>query len=530
MKMPANLPGFYYDEERGRYFRISSTTERVTDPSYNVQAIKKRKLKQKNETHSKTLAEERYKILQKYVFQLADPFQRAFGDLGAARFVSGLRIEDHIHMDTNAYQTTINRTFGTSEQHHRISSKIICDKCSPEGVSLIFSTDNGSLQRYSQGRVTHDIMSRDGPTDSRLFEIESTVSSTTEINESFNYNTIKLVQNQQPFGGIYFHAQKAHSNTHIFVHLEHNLSSKKVRVLNLKLREHLYDSADLGEHFVVAVNSQLRIYSWKGRSGEQSIYSQQLDGKNNSDILCLAINISTLAPITLYAGCRDGSIYSISLKSGFKPDSSSLSRYKLPSVRSIVSIKATDIPGIIFVSAVSKHFQALYMIDLMLDSRDCRIATFKTTFSNLTREQEFFEVTSDGHYFFYGSSIARDGKGDIEVFSSQLSDNLRYERNEDSHGNRVTFFPLRSIKNNILKGTDCESKKLRAVTLGRPQKVEEELTTNFAEDDSSEIAVSSQSSHYQNGSYRLVMIFDDCNTQLSNIFLPSMALISTNIV
>lgn len=521
--MPPNLPGFYYDEERGRYFRISTIAERASDPSYNVQAIKKRKLKQKNETQSQTLAEERYKLLQKYVFQLADPFQRAFGGPSTTEFISGLRIEDYIHMDTNAYQTTINRSFGTSEQHHIMSSAIICDECSSESVSFIYSTSNGSLQRYSQGGVMLDNTIRDGPTDSKLFEIESPLSTTNQASEFFNYKTINLRQNEQPFGGLYFHAQRAHSNTHVFVHVNHEISSKKVRVLNLKLWENVYDSADLGEHFVVAVNSELRIYSWKEHSGDRSIYSQQLDGKRNSDILCIALNRSTQAPIKLYAGCRDGSIYSITLKAGFKPDFSSLSRYKVPSVRSIISIKTTDIQGIIFVSAVSKHLQAIYMIDLMLDSRECRIATFKTTFSNLTKDQEYFEVTSDGHYFFYGSSMARDGKGDIEVFSSQLSDNVKYERSEDSHGKSVTFFPLRSLKNEILKGTDCQARKLRAVTLGTPPKDTEEL--KFAEDDSR-----SQYPHYQNNYYRLVMVFDDCSTQLSNIFLPSMALVSTNLV
>ncbi|AQZ18798.1 YGL176C [Zygosaccharomyces parabailii] len=438
--MPPELPGFYYDEERGRYFRVFSTRQRPSDPfsSYDIEEVKKRKVNQEQELELHELSESRSKIYQDYLLQLSDPFQRAFGSDIPSHFIEGLKIQDS---DFDDYSANVNSSFGSNVLRHEICSiSLLCDLNSDEESLLIFATRKGLVEEC----VRENLLEKN------LCDL----SSFQNFGGDCNFHRLTITDYDPRV--LYFHASEEGSNTHFFGLIGNDKNTVKRQ--KFKQHENVCDSVNLGEFYVVAVGRRLRLYSWKKRS---VLIDNPLDNKVNSDILTLAIGKSNGLAKELYVGCRDGSIYIIPIGPDCSLEFTARRRLSFANALSIISIKTTETLGIIFVSAVGGNKQVLFMLDTLMDN--CKpLVKFQTTFLNLTKTSEIFDVSTEGHYICYGSLTARNGKGDVEIFSSYLQDNLKYERLET-----MVFYPLRSLSREILQPLGLKDTKLCAAGLGR---------------------------------------------------------------
>ncbi|QLQ80958.1 hypothetical protein HG537_0E03130 [Torulaspora globosa] len=314
---------------------------------------------------------------------------------------------------------------------------VICEQVWPNRVTLAIWTADGTIRTIEQlfdGTCKISSLHQDSPSDCPPFT---------------SNNIISFADNRFERMGLYCHLALPIETIHIFTLLKNFTGMSDILGRELELHGNVYDSVNLGCSFAVAIDSSLEVYKWTDlpEDGCKAFNSFT----NKSDILCVAANpgVSGL----LYAGTRSSWIYVLPLQAIKSGDLcyTIIKHFKVQGARSIISIKTTDTKGVIFVSAISDdNQQILLLLDTMLEPGDCTLATFRTSFSNVTKDQEFFEVTSDGRFLLYGSTAGGNGHGDFEVFSSHLGDNLVHERN----GRSFTFFPLNSLRNGYLEHSD----------------------------------------------------------------------------
>lgn len=527
--MPPEIPGFYYDSQRGRYFKITSSRERPTETYYHQQEIKKRKVNAKKEADAKNVVDECLQKFQEYSLKLADPFESTFGDSTGLRFQEGVKIEENRLKGPDAYEPTINSTFGLEPEHHEICSNIICEDCSIEGISLIFSTSRKLLKYQNSSLSTNPNITGSEHT---LFDLEAHESVPSEHSLSAEYTVIKLEGNVSSPEGLYLHARIINSNCHVFVLLRETSPTMQVTLVNFKKHENVHDSLNLGEQFVVAVNTNLQLHRWVRHPASPPILNKRLDTKNKSDILTLAASWVGSKPSILYAGFRDGSIVSVPIGSESRLLFKFSKQYRHPKVRLIMTIKCSSATGLIFVSAIQECSSVVLMLDMMLECSECCIITFRSSFSNLTKEQELFQVTGDGHFVLYGSSNARAGKGGFELFSSHFEDNLNFQKTGQNEPSYQFFLSIRSTEDGIMGGIELGNKKIRALSFGkaRTTHISCDYTTPLLAQGHANSKVEIFADNLNERSYyRLIMILED-STNTSGLYAPSMALTSMNIV
>lgn len=522
--MPPEIPGFYFDSERGRYFKVASARERPTETYYHEQEIKKRKHNERKKAHGKDLSQRRRETYDKYLFQLADPFEMAFCDRNPMEFLAGMTIEENLLKNTDMYNSNVDSSFGLQPENHEITKSLICGDCSSDSASIVFSTSKKivrfrkSTSATNAGASTDEVLLNLNDFDNKL-----------ENTDDIRYDTIRLEGSKFSPKGLYFHAQRRDTNTHVFALLFENPVHNKIKFLNFKKREYVHDSVCLGLGFTVAVGAGLKLFEWVGNNVKISEFNSKLTPDNKSDILTLSLGKEHDIPNRLYAGYRDGSIVVLPIGRDCKFQYDHLSYYRLKKIRMILSIKCTDIPGLIFASAVLEGCQSILMLDMMSPSRECDIVVLKTSFLNLTKEQEFFDVTPDGHFVLYGSSSAREGKGSFELFSSHFKDNLIFEKQQRKGSFQLIYFPIKSSEKEKIAGLDLANKKIRCTSFGNARSTGKiSNLTDFC-DKEEQFAEQFTETHYKGSTHRLVLILED-TTQPSEFYLPPMTLVSADIM
>lgn len=514
--MPAELPGFYYDEEKGRYFSIAAGATPGANARHNGRELKKRKVKKQREESAINVESKRRDTFKRYIYELIDPIEREFGVSDASNFIEGLKIESGLHDGSKSHNLRINRSFGAVPQHHEITKHLLFELDSRESFRLAFATRNGQIESVSHSPGSGN--------DFGIIELNNYLPEGLQTGAGLEvggtgYKPLRLEGSSFAATGLFCHMTEQDTGRHLFARVRRTEVLKQdLRVKQFAAHENVHDSLDLGENFVVAVGSSLILYSWK-KSVEKSCNKFELS-KKKSDILCLASGTRDCSSIEIFAGCRDGSIYAIKLLLGGAQKIISKKCFKLPGVRSILSMKTTGLSGILFVSAVSNEFQSLFMLDIFLEPSQCKIVTFDTSFCNMTREDEVFDVTDDGRYLIYGSTASHNGLGDFEVFSSTLADNLVNEK----CGNMIRFFPLKTLRKDIIRYPDLEGMGLRAVGFGTFASYHDSHT-------SSGIGFENNSSRCSrlDDKAKLFIILRS-STSSTALFLPSMVLISVDII
>ncbi|CCD26126.2 uncharacterized protein NDAI_0G03490 [Naumovozyma dairenensis CBS 421] len=539
--MPLELPGFYFDEERGRYFRITELTGTTRtaisrDPNeseriYNREEIKRRKLTELNAKNYEEVKQECNAVYQEHMMKVADPYYRLIEVEKTRAILEGLRFHNRrVVMNQSDLNLAghegcyISNSDELNPALGEFTGFFIPVNASRWGTELICATSNGSLIR-----VLRDL-SLD--TESAYeFEMisESNMDSFTNIQKELviKCRTIRLDGLLIKDVGLYYHLVKEGSTDHVFMY--NGGSSTLTRRVELKGedKDHIGDSVNisLNEGFIVAVNNKLLIHKW---SYNQDFYKETLDKGLTSDIVTLAISpAARTKERILNIGCRNGWIYTVPIKEG-KLLVSGRKCFKNPlNVRSIITIKAGISPGILFVSAISKNnAQSLFMFDASLEiptGMNRPFVIFQTGQHNMAKETEFFDVSPDDHFLCYGSKNANSGKGDFEIFSIKKGDNLISE----SVNGSVKFSPIREYcdySSHIPQGcrliTTCFS-RLETTSMPRNLKIKANSNENMIYEDGQTGSVKMKSGNYRHGVPNLII----CGTESeSNEFFSSLYL------
>ena len=97
--MAINLPGYYYDEERGRYFKVvnnersGAPTTSTTKNQYNREEIKRRKFRETQQKKYEFVVAERTSIYMDHIRNIQDPLYLATEGKKTQQIIAGLRLQ-----------------------------------------------------------------------------------------------------------------------------------------------------------------------------------------------------------------------------------------------------------------------------------------------------------------------------------------------------------------------------------------------------------------------------------------------------
>ncbi|CAI4062632.1 hypothetical protein SUVZ_07G0790 [Saccharomyces uvarum] len=480
--MAPNLPGFYYDEERRRYFRVSDDrTVRVAGSTsqYSKENIKRQSVQAGYDKQYSVIKNKRRQTLENYRTSLLNPLERAFRSPSYKKHNDGLKLEDafiswskdnvqsHRPVSSEFLNFPNRMLIGVLANHILLVTK--------EGLfqeKIAFSTTKGyiagfsSLNDYSQERffVTFS-----------MIEFNSELKYKSELTDMFKTLKLERIDTTKEGLGRYFHHNiNSRSNVHTFVIFIQGIFSPqvlKVRQVKLKENDRVHDSLVVGDTLVISVNDSLYFYNLVPEVLPKPFIFFPVQGsgksKNRSDITSLSFCLQEGASIShskksisgaLYIGFRSGDAVVTVVKDtentamlqSFKVNEKKAKRKSLfndTALKSIVSIRSLNKKGLIVISGMAdkENAQRLVIVDTFLKDTLAKksVVSFRTKFLNVTKDTELFKVSDDGHYFIYGSTSARDGKGDFEVFCTTLSGNLNYERSPNGN---ITMYPIREMR------------------------------------------------------------------------------------
>ncbi|AET41641.1 uncharacterized protein Ecym_8370 [Eremothecium cymbalariae DBVPG len=174
--------------------------------------------------------------------------------------------------------------------------------------------------------------------------------------------------------------------------------------------------------------------------------------QQRTDVLSLAGTVFG----ELFAGCRAGQLFRFKFHPDNRTDDVLLLQYFNGPV---VNIKFIPNTRLLVVSVFAHPCQCVYLITVDYLQNPI-IARFKSKFQNTCKRTEILHVSDDGSYLIYGSLLADEGRGDFEVFSTNVTGQLVTDYDETTKVPIVHAF--KSMKSCIPKQS---IKRLLAVTL-----------------------------------------------------------------
>ncbi|EJS43811.1 YGL176C [Saccharomyces arboricola H-6] len=479
--MVPNLPGFYYDRERRRYFRISdSRTVHTTGTTtqYTEENIKRQRVQAGFDKQLSVVKDRRQHTLERYKVGLLNPLQRAFRPLPYRKYVDGLRLQYAYHSHSKDNQS--HRPVSAELLHvpNRMQIGTLADyallfaKEGPLQDKIVFATTNGYVAGFSS---LTDYSEESFFTTFSMSAFNPALRYKSEPTDVFK--TMKLertISTQKGPDHYLYHNINGRSNVHTFVILMQDIFSLKVlKVCQVKLRENdqVHDSLVVGDTLIISVNDCCHFYNMVPEVfPEPFIFfpgnSSRKSKNTRSDITSISFSFQedTFAPQSkllnsgvFYVGFRNGDsvatilkdIGNMTLSKYFEVNKKTLKKQNISiktTLKSIVSIKPLNNKGLIVISGMAdrESTQQLIIVDTFLEEALTKKVTvsFRTKFLNVTKNTELLKVSDDGYYFIYGSTSARNGKGDFEVFYTSLSGNLDYEKS--ANGN-ITMYPMRDM-------------------------------------------------------------------------------------
>lgn len=208
---------------------------------------------------------------------------------------------------------------------------------------------------------------------------------------------------------------------------------------------------------LIAIGKNLKVFAWN--VANKSFY---IKVSRKSDITALEeYHVNNISRY-VYCGCRNGYLYSIPFSqdsyASSLPESRRMQCYKnIRNISSIISLKSFK-DGRLLLSSIKRGMssQYLFIIDtLHLESmHNCEkipAIILKTNFNNMTKETEHLSISEDQQYVCYGKG------DDFEIFSLRH----RVYNNDESY----TCYPFATFKDYIRNDKLVDLSKYRLVKL-----------------------------------------------------------------
>lgn len=433
--MNREIPGYYFDESRNRYFplsfkRIGKSTSQCVDEQNDL-LNHENKLKERSK---------RLKLIQNTSSILHDPLLRAFGYRGARNifndeFLGAICMHEIIKVH-RVNELEFAQNMIVNEPPFCYDSKIALHNIfpvlanQPDKFESFMILQDGSLIHVN--KVDH----------TEIYSYRTLVKIPSKKKDE-EYELHQFLLDESVSISFYYHVASKNNRSHWFIQQQNvNQSNNILQISNINLHnsEQIKHSLSLGKDgFVIALGDKLKFFSWENKDGnvESSFLYAPRKQAIKSHITSLSLYSTDLKFYYLYVGYRDGSSNYVTMK-GAKPfDSSPITRFN--NLRSIVSMKPLNREGVVLISGIpnSGQHQVLMICDLLSNYPSVYL---DTKFINLTTQTEILDVSKDGKIVCYGSKNRLDGLEDFELYYIHSAGNL------DNHQNKSSTKPLKLAK------------------------------------------------------------------------------------
>ncbi|CUS22962.1 LAQU0S07e04170g1_1 [Lachancea quebecensis] len=437
-----NIPGFYFDPEKNRYFKITTQSLTQTDQKYGREKIKDDQEKSRHKHERAQTSELREKRLHEIEFRLLNPLARVFPEEvskyslsdGGTRFdcyqamnntytlfIHGKETEDFEYVEKRGFWSDVTPVLGAVSQKAKFITLLPSSNAAVVVTSylcvLLVELQGGARYIHKRDLVSgaESEIVRAHLTSDSLCIFGKPVNQTNAV-----FVTINL-SNESPQLTRTFH-----------------YSGRKLEVFDAITND--FDQAFLAQSSVLTVskipNQETAIPHW------HALY------KSKSDIMSLEIDytcsVSERAPARGWLGTRNGGVYQWTDRSGSKKSSTELI-YSFRDL-SVVSLKSID-GEYLLVSLVGKQAQFLYVLSKVqrhANRRHPAVLSLRTTFKNFSKDTEIIEISSNGRFILYGHAGEISSGGGFEVFSTLATDNFASEKDSDTA--TPVYFPLRTMR------------------------------------------------------------------------------------
>lgn len=452
--MAAELPGFYYDTERKRYFPLGGAGRRTESQAL----FKKQKVEQldTNDKLKNILCAKEYEV---YLRKLHDPLQRV--QMGNSRKnTETLRMMKLNNLPSQEIQSPLSRKQKIKKFHF-----LSIDETIIENKALIINET--ALLLTNRGRVFSYKYHESSAVPNFVYTIPNEKQYLVGCKSFMNTDT-----------GVYIHFTYLHDSSSVFLLLKNidpseNLTSTFNLPKNGGFRNTINVSVNIGLFCILVSGNSFFIYSWETKklSNKKTITIQN---NSQSDILSISTYQIDKSHTRIYFGCRNGNILTRVLNHDniLQDISKEFHLFRIQNIRSIVSLHAGRSDGIVFVSALSEkeyrddspYYNTVLMIDLLRYNEKSKnikredLILFQTKLQNLTDGSELFTKSDDDRFIIYGTeNNVSAHNNSLELFSTYASDNilsieLRGEKQQNIASN-ISYLPLRSFEE-LKKNTD----------------------------------------------------------------------------
>lgn len=521
---PRELPGFYYDEERKRYFPLTQK---------KVQEVKRAKISTSLEDKSGVYWKKCTDIYNNFDPRSDDviPFDRrdlpliaSITDLranGANMFKNVLELSPKelvttngknepsypvVYLNGNLFRTVLSDSTVLDFSIKDDTPDWVPSKCTPVNSVDIFSPDSQSIKMVSIKKFPPNHLVR--------------YYTVTPKNRDVDYGDDPI----------------RHKNLikHIFELVRHPVDNKGhisreapeefpccTVTLNEETSARVKDTVITRNGPILAVGNKLLCLKWAHHSPQPFF---KLPTK--SDITAIQYTQCNEVPCKIFCGTRNGHIYCLEFKhkNGYNgPSKERIICIKgLHGISSVVSIHAfTDqrlLVSAIKKNTTSQHLMVVDALDLecSIPQNEASVVFLKTKFSNATKDSEYLDISEDQQFVLYGKGE------DFEVFSLR---HREYQRND-----AYVCYPFASFEDYIKNDNPIDLKKYRLsnVSFSCIDKTFQD-TYSFSVEDHPNLQLQyriSDENSYQEESYRtkplIVMTFKLIERSIDDMDTPIM--------
>ena len=453
--IPRELPGFYYDEERRRYFPLTQS---------RVQQVKRAQINttfdDKNDTYWKKCAE----VYNNYNPRSEKPIPFNPNDLPLIGRITDLRTSG-ANMFKNVLKLSPKELVGSRGKnepynpfvfHNGNLFRIPLSDCTVLDFEVANEVSDWESSTYSSGPSGNAFTP-----ERENIEIIS-IKKVTPKYITFHYSRTYKHSDEEDFDDSFVPGTNV---KHVFQLLEQpnekrgNLSRDTPKsfkhcsvILNAELSANVRDSVFTSSGPILAMQNQLICLRWSQEYSEKFI---KLPSK--SDITALQCYQRGGAPYIIFCGMRNGHIYGLKFNSPNNrrlPTKDGMVTIKgLHGISSVVSFHSFRDGGLL-VSAIKKNTAAqhLMIVDTLgLESSapesEASVVFLKTKFHNAAKDSEYLDISENEQFVLYGKGE------DFEVFSLH---HREYEKDD-----KYICYPFASFKDYIKNDQSIDMKRYR---------------------------------------------------------------------
>ncbi|SCV00716.1 LANO_0F08262g1_1 [Lachancea nothofagi CBS 11611] len=422
-----NIPGFYYDTERKRYFKITQHASSKSDQKYERESIKKQDDHTAYKDSKNVLDRLKEKALHETEFDIINPFSREFGpDVNYFKKLttryniakSGEQTDDFDLIQKSGVWSDLTPLLGS------VAQKAKALVCLPKQNSLLVITDRMNI-----------ILLNLAGSANYIYQEQILAKSECEFAKThLNDDHLCVIMSAKGLGATSIAIIKLNASD-LPEHISTAIYSSK--------KHEVSDAAFNNIQHLLAAQSN-KLMTCKPAKKQSRPDTWRTVHKDKSDVMCMELGSQKAVHKSPWGwfGTRSGALYQ--MQSHLTPSndlSELLCRFPGSSILNIRELGEEHL----LVSGINAKGQILAVVPKSSQAivKTCSpiLLLLKTSVRNLVQETEVIKTSADGRFVLYGRKNTGSSDDTFELFSTWAADNLI--RDIDAQAGVTTYYPIK---------------------------------------------------------------------------------------